>query len=136
MEPTDTTIVGDICPELRDGLQTLREAIRELRDELRDNHTLRARVDDHEVRVLEPDSELDVKTGEPGELCCRGPYTINGYYRSPERNAQAFTSDGFYRTGDIVREIPGAGPEHPCYRLEDRLKDLIVKYAGVCKVKR
>lgn len=78
-----------------------------------------------EVRVLEPGSEQPVPHGEPGELCCRGPYTICGYYRSPERNRQAFTSDGFYRTGDIVREVPGARPDQPCYRLEDRLKDLI-----------
>jgi non-ribosomal peptide synthetase component E (peptide arylation enzyme) len=78
-----------------------------------------------EVRVLEPGSEQPVDPGEPGELCCRGPYTICGYYRSPERNREAFTSDGFYRTGDIVREVAGAAPDRPCYRLEDRLKDLI-----------
>jgi len=57
MEPTDTTVPGDICPELRDGLQTLREAIRELHDELRDKHTLRARIDDHERRLRAIESE-------------------------------------------------------------------------------
>jgi 2,3-dihydroxybenzoate-AMP ligase len=76
-----------------------------------------------QARVLDPDSERDVADGEPGELCCRGPYTISGYYRAPERNKQAFTSDGFYRTGDIVRRIDGAGG--PYYALEDRIKDLI-----------
>jgi 2,3-dihydroxybenzoate-AMP ligase len=78
-----------------------------------------------EIRVLVPESEQPVAAGEAGELCCRGPYTICGYYRSPERNAVAFTSDGFYRTGDIVRQVAGAEPDRPCYRLEDRLKDLI-----------
>ncbi|HWF53946.1 MAG TPA: AMP-binding protein [Solirubrobacteraceae bacterium] len=79
-----------------------------------------------EVRILRPDSEEPVAPGEPGELCCRGPYTIPGYYRSPERNREAFTREGFYRTGDIVREIPRpTHPTRPCYRLEDRLKDLI-----------
>ena len=78
-----------------------------------------------EVRVLAPDTENDVTPGAAGELCCRGPYTIRGYYRSPERNREAFTADGFYRTGDIVREVPGASAETPCYRLEDRIKDLI-----------
>ena len=34
----------------------------------------------------------------------RGPYTINGYYNAPEKNAEAFTTDGFYRMGDIVRK--------------------------------
>jgi non-ribosomal peptide synthetase component E (peptide arylation enzyme) len=76
-----------------------------------------------EVRVLAPDSEDEVAEGEQGELCCRGPYTIRGYYRSPERNKEAFTSEGFYRTGDIVSSIDGPGG--PYYALEDRIKDLI-----------
>ena len=42
--------------------------------------------------------------GEPGELVTRGPYTIRGYYNAPEKNAEAFTADGFYRMGDIVRK--------------------------------
>jgi 2,3-dihydroxybenzoate-AMP ligase len=76
-----------------------------------------------EVRVLEPGTEQPVKTGERGELCARGPYTIRGYFRAPERNAQAFTSDGFYRTGDIVTEVRYRGESY--YSLDDRIKDLI-----------
>jgi non-ribosomal peptide synthetase component E (peptide arylation enzyme) len=76
-----------------------------------------------EVRVLHPGTEEDVPPGVAGELCCRGPYTIRGYYRAPERNREAFTSDGFYRTGDIVRRIDVPGG--PFYALEDRIKDLI-----------
>jgi len=34
----------------------------------------------------------------------RGPYTIRGYYKAPEHNAQAFTPDGFYLSGDLVRQ--------------------------------
>lgn len=77
-----------------------------------------------EVRVLEPGTEVDVTPGQPGELCCRGPYTIRGYYRAPERNAQAFTSDGFYRTGDIVVELPAWNSQR-LFTLSDRIKDLI-----------
>lgn len=77
-----------------------------------------------EVRVLEPGTETDVPPGQPGELCCRGPYTIRGYYRAPARNAEAFTSDGFYRTGDIVTELP-AWNAHRLFALSDRLKDVI-----------
>jgi 2,3-dihydroxybenzoate-AMP ligase len=76
-----------------------------------------------EVRVYAPGTERLVEPGQPGELCCRGPYTIRGYYRAPERNREAFTSDGFYRTGDIVRAVEGSGG--PYYALEDRIKDLI-----------
>jgi 2,3-dihydroxybenzoate-AMP ligase len=60
---------------------------------------------DDEIRVVD-EAGSDVPPGEPGELLVRGPYTIRGYYRAPEHNAVAFTADGFYRTGDIVRQIP------------------------------
>jgi 2,3-dihydroxybenzoate-AMP ligase len=56
-----------------------------------------------EVKVLDDDGN-EVADGEPGELVVRGPYTINGYYNAPEKNAEAFTADGFYRMGDIVRK--------------------------------
>ncbi|GIP56663.1 (2,3-dihydroxybenzoyl)adenylate synthase [Paenibacillus sp. FSL W8-0186] len=55
-----------------------------------------------EVRVVD-DEDNEVPPGEAGHLLTRGPYTIRGYYRAEEHNAKAFTSDGFYRTGDIVR---------------------------------
>lgn len=76
-----------------------------------------------ELRVLQPGSEEPVPVGERGELCARGPYTIRGYFQAPERNSNAFTTDGFYRTGDIVVEVSHAGRSY--YRLEDRIKDLI-----------
>ncbi len=50
------------------------------------------------------DDGREVPDGETGELLTRGPYTIRGYYRAPEKNAEAFTADGFYRMGDIVRK--------------------------------
>jgi 2,3-dihydroxybenzoate-AMP ligase len=56
-----------------------------------------------EIMVLDDDG-TEVPDGEPGELVVRGPYTINGYYNAPEKNAEAFTPDGFYRMGDIVRK--------------------------------
>lgn len=63
-------------------------------------------ISDHdEIRVVD-DHDRPVPEGEAGHLLTRGPYTIRGYYRAPEHNATAFTSDGFYRTGDIVRRHP------------------------------
>jgi len=56
-----------------------------------------------EIAVLD-DHERVVPDGEPGELVTRGPYTIRGYYNAPDINAKAFTADGFYRMGDIVRK--------------------------------
>ncbi|WP_217169244.1 (2,3-dihydroxybenzoyl)adenylate synthase [Streptomyces sp. AC512_CC834] len=60
---------------------------------------------DDEIRVVD-DADEDVPDGESGHLLTRGPYTIRGYWRAPEHNRRAFTEDGFYRTGDIVRRTP------------------------------
>ncbi len=59
--------------------------------------------DDDEIRVLD-EQDRDVPDGESGELVTRGPYTIRGYCQAPDKNAEAFTADGFYRMGDIVRK--------------------------------
>jgi non-ribosomal peptide synthetase component E (peptide arylation enzyme) len=74
---------------------------------------------DDEVLILDEDDN-PVKPGEVGELCCRGPYTLRGYYKAPEHNARAFTPDGFYRSGDLMRQHPSGN-----YMVEGRKKDLI-----------
>ncbi|GAB2858909.1 (2,3-dihydroxybenzoyl)adenylate synthase [Actinoallomurus bryophytorum] len=74
---------------------------------------------DDEVRIVD-EFRRPVPPGTPGELQARGPYTIRGYYAAPESNAVTFTSDGWYRSGDIVRM-------HPTGNLvvEGRIKDVI-----------
>ncbi|WP_405077876.1 (2,3-dihydroxybenzoyl)adenylate synthase [Pectobacterium versatile] len=57
---------------------------------------------DDEVKVLDIDGN-PVRRGEAGLLATRGPYTFRGYYRSPEHNARAFDSEGFYHSGDVVQ---------------------------------
>lgn len=58
-----------------------------------------------EFRIVDED-DRDVPPGDLGELLARGPYTVRGYYRMPDHNKVAFTEDGFYRSGDIVRLTP------------------------------
>ena len=72
-----------------------------------------------EVYLVDEDGRV-VPDGEPGELIVRGPYTLRGYFRSPEHNARAFTPDGFYRSGDLLRKLPSGN-----YVVEGRVKDLI-----------
>jgi len=72
-----------------------------------------------EIRII-GDGEEDLPAGAVGELITRGPYTIRGYYKSGEYNRQAFTADGFYRTGDMVRLHPSGN-----LVVEGRKKDLI-----------
>jgi 2,3-dihydroxybenzoate-AMP ligase len=74
-----------------------------------------------EVRILEPGSEEQVPDGEVGELCCRGPYTLRGYYGVDRPDA--FTSDGFYRTGDLAKAVVIDGVR--AFSIEGRIKDLI-----------
>lgn len=79
------------------------------------------RLDDDEETIVttqgRPISEFDevlvvddlgdpVPDGTPGHLLARGPYTIRAYHNDPGANARAFTPEGFYRTGDIVRRLP------------------------------
>ncbi len=72
-----------------------------------------------EVRLVGEDG-LEVADGEVGELLCRGPYTLRGYYRVPEVNRRAFTADGFYCSGDLLRRHPSGN-----YVVEGRKKDLV-----------
>lgn len=55
-----------------------------------------------EIKVVDEEGK-PVPIGEEGILLTRGPYTIRGYYQAPQHNKYSFTSDGFYRTGDIVK---------------------------------
>lgn len=79
-------------------------------------------------RPLSPDDEFrivdeagrPVGPGEVGELEVRGPYTLRGYYRAADVNREAFTADGFYRTGDMLR-VDDRGN----LIVEGRKKDLI-----------
>ncbi|WP_439518103.1 AMP-binding protein [Hydrogenophaga sp.] len=59
--------------------------------------------------------------GETGEICIKGPNVMQGYYNQPEETANAFTSDGFMRTGDV-----GVMDERGYTRIVDRKKDMIL----------
>jgi 2,3-dihydroxybenzoate-AMP ligase len=72
-----------------------------------------------EVRVVD-ELDRDVPDGTPGALLTRGPYTPRGYYRAAEQNARAFTADGWYRSGDVVRRRPDGN-----LVVEGRDKDMI-----------
>ena len=74
---------------------------------------------DDEVRLVDDDGK-EVPPGEVGELTCRGPYTLRGYFGVPEYNAKQFTADGFYCSGDLMRLHPSGN-----YVVEGRKKDLI-----------
>lgn len=61
--------------------------------------------------------------GVVGECAFAGPYTIHGYYDAPERNAQAFTSRGYYRSGDLMLFQDIGGQRY--WRFMGRTKDVV-----------
>jgi pyochelin biosynthesis protein PchD len=76
-----------------------------------------------EIRLLDPASEHPVADGAMGELCFRGPSSLRGFFNAPEANKSAFTSDGFYRTGDMMTAHVIDGVTY--YAFEGRLRDNI-----------
>ncbi|MGR3622428.1 salicylate synthase [Pseudophaeobacter sp.] len=55
-----------------------------------------------ELRVVDGQGR-PVAAGDVGELLVRGPYTINGYFNAAAHNRLAFSDEGYYRSGDLVR---------------------------------
>ena len=62
---------------------------------------------------------LEVKIDKNGEILVKGDTVTPGYYKNPEANEQAFTDDGFFRTGDA-----GYFTRDGALVLTERVKDL------------
>lgn len=76
-----------------------------------------------EIRLLQPGTEDEVADGEVGELCFRGPSSLRGYFAAPELSAECLTSDGFFRTADLMRRVQIDG--RTAFVFEGRMRDNI-----------
>ncbi|NLU83084.1 AMP-binding protein [Rhodococcus sp. HNM0569] len=74
-----------------------------------------------EVQVLSPDGE-PCPTGTVGEVVVRGATVMKGYWNQPDSTAAAFTTDGWFRTGDL-----GELDDQGNLRIVDRVKDLVIR---------
>ena len=63
---------------------------------------------------------VEVKIGENNEILVRGGMVMRGYYKKPEETANAFTADGFLKTGDA-----GEMDENGNLHITDRIKELM-----------
>jgi len=70
---------------------------------------------------LRDDEGNEVAQGEPGELCCKGPQVMAGYWRRPDATAESMTEDGYFKTGDIA-----VMDEEGHFHIVDRKKDMIL----------
>jgi fatty-acyl-CoA synthase len=73
-----------------------------------------------ELRIINPESGHDVQTGLRGEVLVRGYSVLEGYYKDPEKTAQAIDRDGWFHTGDI-----GSLDEHGTIMFHGRFKDML-----------
>jgi long-chain acyl-CoA synthetase len=76
-------------------------------------------VTDLKIMTVEGDRELPI--GEVGELWCKGPQVVKGYWNKPEATAQTFV-DGWVKTGDLAR----LDEEGFCFII-DRAKDMLIR---------
>jgi len=87
-------------------------------------HTVGRPMPGHEMRLIDPDG-MEVASGEIGEVVGRSPAMMTGYYRQPDKTAEAewYSPDGqrFIRTGDV-----GHFDEDGFLILMDRKKDMII----------
>jgi acyl-CoA synthetase (AMP-forming)/AMP-acid ligase II len=73
-----------------------------------------------ELQIRDAATGEAVPAGEQGEVCLRGWCTMKGYYKDPERTAEALDAEGWFRTGDL-----GVVSEAGYLRLIGRIKDTI-----------
>jgi non-ribosomal peptide synthetase component E (peptide arylation enzyme) len=92
--------------------------------EARRHHTVGSPVSPGDrVRVVRPATEESVAPGEVGELCFSGPSRLTAYIQDGAATADAFTSDGLFRTGDLVRESRIGNVQ--CFSFDGRIKENI-----------
>lgn len=84
------------------------------------NHSIGLPLPSTDVSIRD-DAGKEVTPGAAGELCIRGPQVMREYWNRPEETAEAFTVDGFFRTGDIAT-IDARG----YLTIVDRKKDIII----------
>lgn len=84
------------------------------------------RVTDNVIGTVgQPAPGSSIRISDEGELQVKGPNVFRGYHNLPEKTAEAFTADGWLRTGDLV-EIDDEGH----IIITGRIKDIIITAGG------
>jgi long-chain acyl-CoA synthetase len=73
-----------------------------------------------EIAIRDEDGK-DVKPGEVGEICIRGPQVMAGYWNRPDETEKVMTKDGFFKSGDM-----GFMDSQGYVKIVDRKKDMIL----------
>jgi fatty-acyl-CoA synthase len=78
-------------------------------------------IGDFEVKVCDPQTGVVRPVGEIGEVWVRGHIVMLGYYKNPEATAEALTSEGWFRTGDL-----GVFDRDGFLQITGRLRDMFI----------
>jgi malonyl-CoA/methylmalonyl-CoA synthetase len=73
------------------------------------------------VRIVDPETHVDVTPGEAGELLIRSGSVCKGYWKRPDASREAFTTGGWLRSGDMARQ-----DEDGYFYLVGRSKEIII----------
>lgn len=83
--------------------------------------TIGVPVPSTDVKLINDDGSEVTKIGEPGELCCKGPQVMKGYWNREDETAKVLDKDGWLKTGDVAI-VDGDG----YFKIVDRKKDMIL----------
>jgi len=75
--------------------------------------------------VGKPFPSVEIKLAEDGEILARGPSVFGGYHKDPDATKEAFTEDGWFKTGDV-----GRFTDDGFLQIIDRKKDILVTAGG------
>lgn len=78
-----------------------------------------------ELRIVDAEGRVITEPGAEGEIQGRGPNVMIGYYKDPERTAEVFTEDGWFKTGDL-----GCFDKKKRLFIRGRLKAMILGPSG------
>ena len=84
--------------------------------------TVGQRLPGIEVRIVNPETNIEVPPGTQGEVVCRGYNVMKGYYGMPEATAQAIDADGWLHSGDL-----GTMDVNGYFKITGRIKDTIIR---------
>ena len=85
-------------------------------------NTVGVAFDDVEVRIIDPDTNIELKPGETGEICCKGYNVMKGYYKMPDKTKEVIDDDGWLHSGDLATV-----DEEGYYTIVGRKKDMIIR---------
>ncbi|MGZ7043607.1 MAG: AMP-binding protein [Methanobacterium sp.] len=84
--------------------------------------TVGRKLPECEVKLVDPETGEDIGPGTVGEICSRGYNVMKGYYKMPDKTAEAIDEDGWLHSGDLATV-----DEDGNYTIVGRIKDMIIR---------